>query len=171
VSKIIASAAIRGAHKIVGNAEQKIKEAIDKFGPNQEVAFPNTGYYLPIIYGMLGEKVEKLSDMEGIMKTTKRLLPLLVKEKHNLPYLGPVLDAGMATFFAEEMIESIKYIENPDIYVQGEDPTDDNIWLGAADDIGRAALFLASDLASYITGTLIVVDGGFQLTGITSSSS
>ena len=43
--------------------------------------------------------------------------------------------------------------------------------LGRADDIGRAALFLASDLASYITGTLIVVDGGFQLTGITSSSS
>ncbi len=43
--------------------------------------------------------------------------------------------------------------------------------LGRADDIGRVALFLASDLASYITGTLIVVDGGFQLTGITSSSS
>ena len=43
--------------------------------------------------------------------------------------------------------------------------------LGRADDIGRTALFLASDLASYITGTLIVVDGGFQLTGITSSSS
>ena len=41
--------------------------------------------------------------------------------------------------------------------------------LGRADDIGRVALFLASDLASYITGTLIVVDGGYQLTGITSS--
>ena len=42
--------------------------------------------------------------------------------------------------------------------------------LGRGDDIGRVALFLASDLASYITGTLVVVDGGFQLTGITSSS-
>jgi NAD(P)-dependent dehydrogenase (short-subunit alcohol dehydrogenase family) len=42
--------------------------------------------------------------------------------------------------------------------------------LGRADDIGRVALFLASDLASYVTGTLTVVDGGFQLTGITSSS-
>jgi NAD(P)-dependent dehydrogenase (short-subunit alcohol dehydrogenase family) len=41
--------------------------------------------------------------------------------------------------------------------------------LGRADDIGRVALFLASDLASYVTGTLIVVDGGYQLTGITSS--
>ncbi len=34
-------------------------------------------------------------------------------------------------------------------------------WLGRADDIGRVALFLASGLASYITGSLIVVDGGY----------
>lgn len=33
--------------------------------------------------------------------------------------------------------------------------------MGRADDIGRVALFLASDLASYITGSLIIVDGGY----------
>jgi NAD(P)-dependent dehydrogenase (short-subunit alcohol dehydrogenase family) len=33
--------------------------------------------------------------------------------------------------------------------------------MGETDDIGRVALFLASDLASYITGSLIVVDGGY----------
>jgi acetyl-CoA synthase len=41
----------------------------------------------------------------------------------------------MATFFAEEIIEAIKYLEQPDFYIQGEDVTDDNIWLGAADDV------------------------------------
>ena len=49
MSKIITSAAIRGAHKILDAAETKYKEALEKFGPNQEVGFPNTAYYLPII--------------------------------------------------------------------------------------------------------------------------
>lgn len=32
--------------------------------------------------------------------------------------------------------------------------------IGVPDDVGRVALFLASDLAAYLTGTQIVVDGG-----------
>jgi 3-oxoacyl-[acyl-carrier protein] reductase len=32
--------------------------------------------------------------------------------------------------------------------------------LGAVEDIGNAALFFASDEASYITGQQIIVDGG-----------
>lgn len=35
--------------------------------------------------------------------------------------------------------------------------------MGRPDDIGRVALFLASDLASYITGSLLVVDGGYLI--------
>ncbi len=35
--------------------------------------------------------------------------------------------------------------------------------MGESDDIGRAALFLASDLSSYMTGSQIVVDGGVLL--------
>jgi acetyl-CoA synthase len=59
----------------------------------------------------------------------------LVKENVCLPYLGPTLDAGMATFFAEEIIEAIRYLENPNFYTKQEDPLPNNIWLGAADDV------------------------------------
>jgi len=135
MSKIIASAAIRGAHKIVNDADAKWQKAMAKYGANEPVGFPNTAYYLPIIYGMLGTKVEKLGDMEKVLKKCKAILPPLVKELHPLPYLAPALDAGMATLFAEELAEAIRYLEQPNFYTKGEDVTPDNIWLGAADDI------------------------------------
>jgi acetyl-CoA synthase len=135
MSKIIASAAIRGAYKIIDNAEKKWQEAMDKWGAKEPVGFPNTAYYLPVIYGILGNKVEKLGDMEPVLKRCKALLPPPVRDEHPLPYLAPALDAGMATLFAEELIEAIRYLEQPDFYTKTEDPADDNIWLGAADDV------------------------------------
>jgi acetyl-CoA synthase len=54
MSKIIASAAIRGAHKTVNQAREKWQNAMDKHGVNEPVGFPNTAYHLPVIYGMLG---------------------------------------------------------------------------------------------------------------------
>jgi 2-deoxy-D-gluconate 3-dehydrogenase len=35
--------------------------------------------------------------------------------------------------------------------------------MGEPDDIGKVALFLASDMSSYMTGSQIVVDGGVLL--------
>jgi len=135
MSKIIASAAIRGAYKIVERAEAKWREAMDKWGPAQEVGFPNTTYYLPIIYGILGVPIKTLGDMEPVLKRCREILPPPVREDLHLPYLGPALDAGMATFWAEEIIEAIRYLEQPDFYVHGEDPAGNRIWLGAADDV------------------------------------
>jgi len=135
MSKIIASAAIRGAYKIVDRAEKKWQEAMDRWGANEPVGFPNTAYYLPVIYGILGIAVEKLGDMEQVLERCKSLLPPPVREQHPLPYLAPALDAGMATFFAEEIIEAIRYLEEPDCYTKQEEITDNNIWLGATDDV------------------------------------
>jgi len=135
MSKIICSAAIRGAHKIVDMAEESYEEALKKYGADQEVSFPNTAYFLPIIYSMLGYKVEKIGDMKDIFQECRNLLPDLVTDNLWLPYLAPALDAGMATFFAEEMYEAIRYLNEPNFYTKTEDPTPDNIWLGAADDL------------------------------------
>ncbi|MGC8872220.1 MAG: acetyl-CoA decarbonylase/synthase complex subunit alpha/beta [Caldimicrobium sp.] len=135
MSKIIATAAIRGAHKIVERAWEKYEEAVKKFGKEAEIGFPNTAYYLPIIYAMLGYPVKRLGDCEEVLQEAKRLLPEIPSEKTWLPYLGPALDAGMATFFAEEIIEAIRYLEEPNFYTKTEEPIGDNIWLGAADDV------------------------------------
>lgn len=135
MSKIICSAAIRGAKKIIDMAEETYEEALKKYGPEQEVSFPNTAYFLPVIYSMLGAKIEKLGDMKDIFLECRKLLPPVVSEDIWLPYLAPALDAGMATFFAEEMYESIRYLNDPAFYTKTEEPTADNIWLGAADDV------------------------------------
>ena len=127
MSKIIASAAIRGAHKIAKEAEDILTKAISEKGEDCLVEFPNTGYYMPIIYSMTGMAVEKLSDFKEVMQEIKGLLPPPVDDDLWVPYLGHTLDAGMATLFAEEMIEACKYLIGPN-------PVDD-IWLGAADDI------------------------------------
>jgi acetyl-CoA synthase len=135
MSKIICSAAIRGAHKIVDMAEEKCEAALKKYGPAHEVAFPNTAYYLPIIYSMLGAPVKQLGDMKEIFQECRKLLPAPVSDHVWLPYLAPALDAGMATFFAEEMYEAIRYLDDPNFYVGTEDPPEGRVWLGAADDL------------------------------------
>jgi acetyl-CoA synthase len=127
MSKIIASAAIRGAHKIAKQAEDILMRAIKEKGEDCRVEFPNTGYYMPIIYSMTGKAVEKLADFKEVMQEVKDLLPPLVDDDLWLPYLGQALDAGMATLFAEETIEACKYLIGPN-------PVD-GIWLGAADDV------------------------------------
>ena len=135
MSKIIAAAAIRGAHKIAHRVEKKYAEVLEKYGPEQEIAFTDTAYYLPIIYSMLGIPVKNLGDCQLVFEKARKLLPPPVKEKHHLPYLAPALDAGMATLFYQEIEEAIRYLEDPDFYLTGEEVTDDKIWLGAANDI------------------------------------
>uniref|UniRef100_A0A7C4ETP4 CO-methylating acetyl-CoA synthase n=1 Tax=Desulfomonile tiedjei TaxID=2358 RepID=A0A7C4ETP4_9BACT len=135
MSKIIAANVIAGAHKIYEKTRKKYEQAVKKFGKKQEVAFPNTGYYLPVIYGILGFPVKNLGDCGVVLDRSEQLIPPLVREKTHLPYLGPVLDAGMATLFNFEIIEAIRYLEEPDFYIPAEDPTEDKMWLGAADDV------------------------------------
>ncbi len=135
MSKLIATRAIRGAHKLVLRAEKELNQAIKEKGPQTKVEFPNTGYYLPISYGMLGLKVETLEGLYKLLEEAKKLLPPLPSEKLWLPYLGATLDAGMATLFADEIIEALKYIQNPLPYLPEPNPDEGHLWLGAANDV------------------------------------
>ena len=125
MSRIIASAAIRGAHKYVKEAEKKLNKLIEEKGEKQEISFPNTAYYLPIILALLGIEVKTLSDAKKALEQAKSLLPPPVRQKLWLPYLGNTLDAGIAALIATEIIEALKYLT-------GDEPK--GIWLGFTDD-------------------------------------
>jgi acetyl-CoA synthase len=135
MSEIIAAAAIRGAHTLVDRAEADCSRANNRFGATAPVGFPNTAYFLPVIYGMTGHKVEYLGDIPEVLKRCRGLLPPVMHDGDTLASLQPVLDAGMAALYAEEIIEAVRYLEKPGFYTRTEDPMLDNLWLGAADDI------------------------------------
>ncbi len=127
MSKIISSAAIDGAIAWVARAEKKLDEVILTKGEDAAVAFPDTAYYLPIIYSFTGKKVATLAHCREVLREAKELLPQRPSEHVWLPYLGNALDAGVAALFACEIIEACKYLIGPNP-VEG-------IWLGAANDI------------------------------------
>jgi len=136
MSRLVAFAAIQGGYNIVSKVEGEYKKALDTYNASTKVGFPNTAYYLPVIYSLLGLKVETLEDMKKPLEFARKLLPPHVKGSNHLPYLGPLLDAGMAALFAFEIFEAIRYLNQPDFYFTAEEPDIDNgkIWLGAAED-------------------------------------
>ena len=136
MSRLVAFAAIQGGYNIVSKVEGKYKRALQTYNADTKVGFPNTAYFLPVIYSLLGIKVETLEDMQKPLAFARKLLPPHVKGSNHLPYLGPLLDAGMAALFAFEIEEALRYLEEPDFYHPAEEVDEDagKIWLGAADD-------------------------------------
>lgn len=126
MSKIIASAAIRGAHEMVNRADAVLADMVEKKGKDCKVEYPDTAYYLPIMNLFLGQKVQKLGDLQESMVEARKLLTDVPADKLWYPYLGDALDAGVATLIAEETIESLKYVDNPAPY--------SGIWLGFTGD-------------------------------------
>jgi acetyl-CoA synthase len=136
MSKLVAFAAIQGGYNIVSKVEGDYKKALETFNADTPVGFPNTAYYLPVIYSLLGIKVEKLEDMQKVLTFCRNLLPPHIKSRNHLPYLGPLLDAGMAALLAFELKEGLRYLNEPDFYHVSEecDPENGKLWLGAAED-------------------------------------
>ena len=124
MSKFICSSAIEGAIRWVAQAEQILTTAIKEKGESYPIGFPNTAYFLPVIYSFTGKKLAKLGDIPPILARAKELLPAVPSASVWLPYLGSALDAGVAALFACEIIEVCKYLIGPNP-VEG-------IWLGAA---------------------------------------
>ena len=110
MSRYIASRAIRGAHLLVNEADDLLRQTIAEVGSDAPVAFPNTAYYLPTINGMMGVQVETLGQLEPVLKHARDLLHPIPSDCRWMPYLGETLDSGMATLFAAEAIEAVRFV-------------------------------------------------------------
>jgi acetyl-CoA synthase len=110
MSKVIATAAIRGAQTLVKQADELLQKTIAEKGKDFVFEFPDTAFYLPMIYAMTGFQVKTVGDMTVGLGFAKELLHDLPEENVWKPYLGEALDSGMATLFAEEILLALKYI-------------------------------------------------------------
>ncbi|MBW1869181.1 MAG: CO dehydrogenase/CO-methylating acetyl-CoA synthase complex subunit beta [Deltaproteobacteria bacterium] len=115
MSRLVAFAAIQGGYKVVSQAEGAYRKALDTYDASTKVGFPNTAYFLPVIYSLFGIKVETLEDMKEPLEIARGLLPPHIKNKNWLPFLGPLLDAGMAGIISYEIIEGLRYLNEPDL--------------------------------------------------------
>ncbi|MDR0502954.1 MAG: CO dehydrogenase/CO-methylating acetyl-CoA synthase complex subunit beta [Treponema sp.] len=127
MSKLICTSAIDGAVSFVNQALNKVDEAVKQKGLDCAVGFPDTNYFLPVIYSFTGKQMKTLADLKAILEEAKALLPARPAENIWLPYLGSALDAGVAALFACEVIEACKYLIGPNPI--------DGIYLGAANDV------------------------------------
>jgi len=118
MSKLIASAAIRGAHRTFGQAEELLRKVIADKGEDYVFEFPDTAFYLPMIYAITGKQVKTVGDMKEALEITREFLHEEPEDELWKPYLGEALDCGMATLFAEEIWLALRYIE-------GQEPVTD----------------------------------------------
>ncbi len=92
-----------GSDAVIGLTEGAVNDAIEKYGADEKVAFPDTAYFLPTIYAATGVKVSKLGDLTACVDVMKSL----VTHEEDL---GAALNAGLATAVGAEIIEALKFV-------------------------------------------------------------
>ena len=98
-----------GSNAVAGLTEGAVNAAIEKYGADKEIAFPDTAYYFPTIYAATGVKVKTLGDLIPCVGVLKSLIT-------NQEDLGQALNAGLATAVGAEIIEGLKWVENANPY-------------------------------------------------------
>jgi acetyl-CoA synthase len=141
MSRYVATAAHRGATQLVNEFDAVLQAALVEYGPDQPVQFPNTAYYLPVIFGMMGHEVETLGGLEPVLEHARKLLHPIPPGSRWTPYLGETLDSGMATLLATEGIEGVRFVRGeepmrfPGFTMTGSNAQGDGYLNGPIDDI------------------------------------
>jgi acetyl-CoA synthase len=89
MSKLVAFAAIQGGYKVVSKAEGLYKKALDTYNADTKIGFPNTAYYLPVIYSLTGMKVETLEDLKKPLEFARGCCPRTSRARTTCPTWAP----------------------------------------------------------------------------------
>ena len=98
-----------GNDAVYGLTENAINSAIEQYGADKAVSFPNTAYSLPCYYAVTGVKVGTLGELKNALGIVKSLMT-----RENRTH--DVFMSGVATALCAEFIEVLKYIDGATPY-------------------------------------------------------
>jgi NAD(P)-dependent dehydrogenase (short-subunit alcohol dehydrogenase family) len=169
ITTLVNNAGINRRNPFAGDAETMASDWNDIMAVNLDGVFNVTQAFLPQIRATKG-CIVNLGSMQSFLHVrtpssaaytaskhavlgfTRALAAELGKDGVRVNAIGPGL---IATPLNEKMRS------NPDLLKVFIDHTPMGR-VGQPEDIANAAIFLASDMASFVTGTLLMVDGGYR---------
>jgi len=92
-----------GAIIATGYAEILLSQAIRRYGPAGPVGYPDTGYYLPVILSLSGEKIARLGELVPVLNRIRNQISEVLDFEH-------ARRCGEAAAYAAEIIEALRYL-------------------------------------------------------------
>jgi len=108
MSEVLVQLGNKGTDAVINLTRQSLAKAIREKGPEANVAFPETNYYLPLVHTLLNIEVKTLTDCllafqqaEGLAKGTATKSGLVIN------YMGGIFNKGVATLICEEILAAL----------------------------------------------------------------
>jgi len=99
----------RGSDEMYELAVKVTKEALEKYGADKKVSFPETAYGLPCLYAFTAKKIGTLGELSAALDDIKAMMTRERRTKD-------IFSTGIATALSAEVIEAVKYVNEETPY-------------------------------------------------------
>lgn len=111
MSELIAKLGKKGAGDVLALAENAVKTVMEKSGGAKEIGFPDTAFYLPTAFALLGKEAKTLDDANDILAEARKLYDNKSAGPFNIPELGGLLNLGVSTLLSAEVVAALRYMD------------------------------------------------------------
>jgi NAD(P)-dependent dehydrogenase (short-subunit alcohol dehydrogenase family) len=170
VSILVNNAGINRRNRFTSDPEVVAKDWQDIMAINLNGVFNITHAFLPSLRASKG-RIINIGSIQSFMHVRTPNSPAYTTSKHAILGFTRALAAELGKDGVRVNAIGPGLIETPlNVQMRNEDPEILNIFMdhtplgraGKPEDVVGPALFLASDLSSYVSGSIVMVDGGYR---------
>ena len=111
MSELIARLGKKGTGDVLGLAEGAAKATMQKLGKTKEISFPDTAFYMPTAFALLGKEAKTLEDINSVLSDARNLYDNKPAGSFNIPELDGLLNLGVATLLSAEAVALLRYAD------------------------------------------------------------